>query len=324
MFSQALIGVGGWMLDKLIKLNLRDIWKDEAQDFTPWLASEDNLNLLGETLRMELELKAREQNVGPFSADILCTNKDDGSLVLIENQLDKTDHKHLGQLMTYAAGLDTVSIIWISKEFTDEHRAALDWLNEITNIRFRFFGLEIELWKIGDSLPAPKFNVVCNPNDWSRSIKKNNRDFSESVLQPAKIVQLKFWTGLKDYIEENSAVIRPQAPRPQHWANFGIGKAGTKLVALINTRDKSIAVGFETFGTDDKSLFESLFNQKGEIEDEMGFELNWDSGEGRKFTRISHHRHADLDSDQEWESHFIWVLEHLEKFNDAFRNRIKG
>lgn len=172
MFSQALIGVGGWMLDKLIKLNLRDIWKDEAQDFTPWLASEDNLNLLGETLRMELELKAREQNVGPFSADILCTNKDDGSLVLIENQLDKTDHKHLGQLMTYAAGLDTVSIIWISKEFTDEHRAALDWLNEITNIEFRFFGLEIELWKIGDSSPAPKFNIVCKPNDWSRSIKK--------------------------------------------------------------------------------------------------------------------------------------------------------
>lgn len=312
------------MLDKLIKLNLRDIWKDEAQDFTPWLASEDNLNLLGETLRMELELKAREQNVGPFSADILCTNTDDDSLVLIENQLDKTDHKHLGQLMTYAAGLDTVTIIWISKEFTDEHRGALDWLNEITNIEFRFFGLEIELWKIGDSLPAPKFNVVCNPNDWSRSIKKNNRDFSESVLQPAKIVQLKFWTGLKDYIEENSAVIRPQAPRPQHWANFGIGKARTKLVALINTRDKSIAVGFETFGTDDKSLFESFFNQKGVIEDEMGFELNWDSGDGRKFTRISHHRHADLDNDQEWESYFIWMLEHLEKFNDAFRNRIKG
>ena len=156
-------------LGRLKQVELRDIWGNEAQHFTPWLAAEENLSVLADTLDMELELEDQEMDVGQFRADILCKNADGGSWVLIENQLERTDHRHLGQLLTYAAGLHAVTICWIAKNFTEEHRATLDWLNEITDGRFQFFGLEIEVWKIGNSLPAPKFNVVSKPNDWSRS-----------------------------------------------------------------------------------------------------------------------------------------------------------
>src|SRR5438132_14411087 len=157
-------------LGRLKKVDLREVFSSEAGDFTPWLAQEENLSLLGETIGIDLELEAQEKDVGPFRADILCKDTATESWVLVENQLERTDHTHLGQLLTYAAGLQAVTIVWIAPRFTDEHRATLDWLNEITDDRFNFFGLEIELWRIGTSPVAPKFNVVSQPNDWSKTV----------------------------------------------------------------------------------------------------------------------------------------------------------
>jgi len=169
-------------LGRLEKVELRDIWKTEDRDFTPWLAQEDNMVVLSETLAMDLEVEAQERNVGPFRADILCKDTFDSSWVLIENQLERTDHTHLGQLLTYAAGLEAVTIVWIAAKVTDEHRAALDWLNDHTDEKIRFFGLEVELWKIGQSLAAPKFNIVSKPNEWTRSISRaSSRIESEAV-----------------------------------------------------------------------------------------------------------------------------------------------
>lgn len=147
-------------LGRLEVVDLRKVWVSEAGDFTPWLAQEANLSLLADTLGMDLVYEAHEKGVGPFRADIVCTDTADGSKVLIENQLERTDHGHLGQLMTYAAGLDAVTIVWIAERFTEEHRAALDWLNEITGEKISFFGLEIELWKIGTSPMAPKLSLI--------------------------------------------------------------------------------------------------------------------------------------------------------------------
>lgn len=131
-------------LGRLTRVNLRQAWGNEASDFTTWLALEENLKLLGETVGIELELEAQEAEVGPFRADLLCKNTADDSWVLIENQLERTDHLHLGQLLTYAAGLEAVTIIWVAERFTEEHRAALDWLNQITGEKFAFIGLEKE------------------------------------------------------------------------------------------------------------------------------------------------------------------------------------
>src|SRR3954454_8795457 len=147
-------------LGRLQRVSVRDYWLDEAREFTPWLAQEENIALLGETIDLELEVEAQERNVGPFRADILCRDTITGHFVLIENQLERTDHIHLGQLLTYAAGLEAVTIVWVARQFTEEHRAALDWLNGITNTTINFFGLEIELWRIGNSDLAPKFNAV--------------------------------------------------------------------------------------------------------------------------------------------------------------------
>ena len=188
-------------LGRLERVQLRDIWETEDRDFTPWLAREEHLQILGDTIGLELELEAQEKDVGPFRADILCKNTLDDSWVLIENQIERTDHKHLGQLMTYAAGLDAVTIIWVASKFTEEHRSALDWLNKITDTDFRFFGLEVELWRINDSIPAPKFNVISQPNDWSSTVSRAARKIEEEGLSPSQELQLKYWSHLSAFYQ---------------------------------------------------------------------------------------------------------------------------
>ena len=174
------------VLGRLEKVELRTAWSSESGDFTPWLAMDENLELLGDTIGLDLELEAQEKSVGPFRADILCKETTTGNWVLIENQLERTDHTHLGQLLTYAAGLEAVNIVWVAERFTEEHRATLDWLNEITDDRFNFFGLEVELWRIGGSNMAPKFNVVSKPNDWTKTISGAAAHFQSAELNERK------------------------------------------------------------------------------------------------------------------------------------------
>ena len=178
-------------------MELRKVWESEASDFTPWLANEENVQILGDSIAVDLEVEAQEKDVGPFRADILCKDTGNGNWVLIENQLERTDHLHLGQLLTYAAGLQAVTVVWIAATFTEEHRATLDWLNEITDDRFRFFGLEIELWQIHDSPPAPKFNIVSKPNDWSRSVSQSAKRISDQAISEFQQTRLRYWSELK-------------------------------------------------------------------------------------------------------------------------------
>ena len=162
-------------LKQLTPVDLSEVWETEPQHFTPWLAQEENLTLLGETLGIDLELEAQEVNVGGFRADLRCKNTVDDSWVLIENQLEATDHRHVGQLLTYAAGLDAHTVIWIAKTFRQEYRAMLDWQNRITDERYRFFGIEVKVWQIEDSARAVQFDVVSSPNDWSRGVSRDTR-----------------------------------------------------------------------------------------------------------------------------------------------------
>src|SRR3954470_11992661 len=183
-------------LGRLERVELRNIWLSEASDFTPWLARDENLAILGETLGIDLELEAQERPVGPFRADILCKDIGTDRWVLIENQLERTDHTHLGQLLTYASGLEAVTIVWISARFTEEHRSTLDWLNRITDDSFRFFGLEVELWRIGDSIAAPKFNIISKPNAWSHSVAQAARAIDEGELAETRVLQRNYWATL--------------------------------------------------------------------------------------------------------------------------------
>jgi hypothetical protein len=193
-------------LSRINKINPRDCWPHEALDFTPWLAEDDNIAHLSETLGLTgLTVEQTEVQVGPFRADILCREVGTEGYVLIENQLERTDHTHLGQIMTYAAGLDAAKIIWISPQFTEEHRAALDWLNSITGDNFHFFGIQLELWQIADSPLAPRFEIIAKPNDWTKLVRggtgrSENRNTSERAQAYAE-----WWGSLFRFLEENNA-----------------------------------------------------------------------------------------------------------------------
>lgn len=315
-------------LGKLDKVELRTVWKDEERDFTPWLALEDNLKILSDTIGIDLELHAQEQSVGPYSADILCKDTTTGSWVLIENQLEKTDHTHLGQLITYSAGLQAVTVIWIAKYMTDEHRAALDWLNEITDDGFNFFGIEIELWRIGESPIAPKFNIVSQPNDWSKTLKQS-RNVVPSDLSEIKKLQLEYWTAFRQFMEESKSKIKCQKPLPQHWTNHGIGRSGfnlTSIASASNSETNSYTIGetrVELAILDAGKYYGALESQKTEIEKEIGTQLTWSSKEGTKSAKVYVRKDADLSDRKDWKNQHKWLKENLEAFYAVFAPRIK-
>lgn len=311
-------------LGRLEKIELRDIWKTEDKDFTPWLAQPENIAVLADSLGLELEVEAEEKKVGPFRADILCKDVDDNSWVLIENQLERTDHTHLGQLLTYAAGLKAVTIVWIASHFTDEHRAALDWLNGATDDNLRFFGLEVELWRIGESSAAPKFNIVSKPNEWSRSVGKASRQIEINALSETKQLQLVFWEEFVPELEEKSS-LRGRKPSAKHWMNFSIGRSGFNLRATINARDSRI--GVELYLTKDTAIdyFQMIEQDQEEIEKTLGFSLIWQELPNKTACRIvSYLEDAVLLDRSRWKEYRNWTILKLMAFDKVFRQRIKN
>jgi len=307
-------------LGTLTKVDPRTVWPDEARNFTPWLAEKANLDRLADTIGLDLELEGTEQNVGPFNADILCKDTVDDQWVLIENQLSRTDHGHLGQLLTYAAGLDAVTIIWIARRFRDPHRAALDWLNDVTNEGIDFFGIEIELWQIGDSPVAPKFNLASKPNDWSKTVSRTTKQDGE--LTDTKKLQLEYWTTLFEHLEEHGSRVRPRTPRPQHWANFAVGRSGCQVTARVNTRDHRVAVEV-ALKNEAQSLFHLLKQERDAIEAEIGVDLNWLPKPDKKRSLIEHEWDADPTDRDDWPRQHSRMSELLDAFHRTFAPRLR-
>lgn len=310
-------------LGRLEKIDLRDIWKTEAQDFTPWLSEEANMAVLSDTLGLDLEVEAQERNVGPFRADILCKDLGDNSWVLVENQLERTDHTHLGQLLTYASGLTAVTIVWIASRFTDEHRAALDWLNDITDDKFQFFGLEVELWRIGNSPAAPKFNIVSKPNQWSRAVGKASKRIESGSISDHKQLQLEYWTALNTHLD-NHAYLRLRKPYPQHWHNFSVGRSGFLLGALIHSREEYIAVELYIDGEDAKAHFHLLKDEREQIEEDIQQKLEWRELPSKRACRVLLRQFkVDFTNKGEWPQQHEWLQTNIEMFHKAFASRIK-
>jgi len=217
-------------LGKFQQVELREHWGKEATDFTPWLTKEENIKELGKTIGIEdIEFEDREVSIGSFKADILCRDSDNNKII-IENQLEKSNHSHLGQIITYASGVDASIIIWICSEITDEHRQAIDWLNEHTDEDINFFAIVIELWKIDDSIPAPRFNVMCRPNKWAKTTKAattstSRHEYTEEECEP-------FWreeenkptVEMAEYLKKifsESGAIADFRVRKESWIVFG-------------------------------------------------------------------------------------------------------
>ena len=307
-------------LGRLIKVPVREFWNNEASHFTPWLAREENISLLGDAIKVKLEVDAQEKNVGPFRADILCKDTATDSWVLIENQLERTDHTHLGQLLTYAAGLEAVTVVWVAERFTDQHRTALDWLNEITAERVRFFGLEIELWRIGNSLMAPKFNVISHPNNWTKTVDQ----IVHRQLTPVQQFYREYWIALLELIEERNSVIKPVEPGRLNWLPFAVGPSGFKLQVSLNVTTKSISVSLWLIATYAKRRFDLLEQDRVDIEKEIGVKLEWEerSGLQDKHIRFSLYD-TDLEDRQDWNRQHEWLCEQLETFHKVFSPRVK-
>ena len=310
-------------LGRLEKVDLRDIWKTEAQDFTPWLAQEHNLELLGEALGLDLELEAVERNVGPFRADILCKDRGNDTWVLIENQLERTDHTHLGQLITYAAGLDAVTIVWVASRVADEHRAAVDWLNEITDDAVRFFVLEVELWKIGESPAAPKFNMVSKPNDWTRSTASAKRAIEDGELSPTRQMQKQYWQAMEDLLAKRSTTINPVKAQAQSWISHGIGRSGFGLNLAMNTRENWVRVEIYMSGPLAKGHFRLLHKQRDEIEATLDETLDWQILEGRDSRICLALESCTFSEESDWNRQHGWLVSMMERFHTTFSPLIR-
>ena len=287
------------VLGKLKKIDLREAWKHEALDFTQWLAKDENLALLNEEIGVDINLIETEANVGSFNVDILAEDSN-GRKIVIENQLESTNHDHLGKIITYASGYNAEIIIWIVKDVRNEHKQAIDWLNEHTDEKINFFAIKLELWQIDGSPYAPKFQIISKPNEWAKIMKA-----PISSLTERKLKLLDFWTALNEYLNNKNSEINPQKPSSDHWNNISVGtsKAHISLTALA----KEKKIGCEFYIPDNKELYFYLIEHKEEIEQIFGQELYWQELKGKKASRISISRdNFNLYEDNDWEKDFAW------------------
>lgn len=302
---------------RLSPLEVRDYWADEARDFTPWLAQEENLKLLGETIELDLELVKVEEQIGPFRADIVA--RDGDHLVIVENQLGRTDHKHLGQLMVYATNREAKAVVWIATKVTDEYRKVLDWLNDNTPETMAFYGLEIELWRIGESLPAPRFNVVCEPNELTK-LEHSGSTLAEPT--ETKLLQLEFWTKLKEFAAEQGSSLSFRKPRPQHWYNLAVGRSGFNIGLNAKTKSKVLSCELYISGkVAADTAFDLLEEEKDEIEKDLGA-LEWRPLPNKEACRIVLQRPGDIEEEEEWSQLLEWCLERAEAFHAVFAPRV--
>jgi hypothetical protein len=309
-------------LSKLKRVPLRDAWKHEAGDFTPWLAKAENLDELAEALGLsELVLVKTEHWVGDFKLDILCTDGDEQ--VIIENQLEETDHKHLGQILSYAAGVGARKIIWIAESFRPEHVSALEFLNDNTTENLSFFGVRIELWRIADSPLAPKFEVIAKPNDWVKAGREQARAAANST--PLKQLQQKFWMGLNDHLAKHAPQIRPQNARPQHWLNNSIGRSGFGLNPTTSSRDKRIGIELWLSSDEAKQHYAALLHQKQQLEQRLGFNLDWQELPDSKACRIATwYPNASIEEESRWGEFFDWLTQRLITMDAVLRPVVKA
>lgn len=309
-------------LARLEKVELRDQWKDEAKDFTPWLAEPDNIELLGEAIGMELEVIAKEEKVGSFSADILCKDIVTNRNVVIENQLEQTDHSHLGQVITYCSGLQASTFVWIAAQIREEHRAAVDWLNTITDDIYNFFAIEVQLFKIGDSPVAPNFKVVAKPNGWSKTVKKQvNEDLNDTDK-----LKLEYWTAYREFVLQQIGVpFKPQSPLPQHWTNVAIGTSAAHISVSIGRKRTKVAVDLYIDSNNAKANFDKLYETSyEESKVHLGQDIAWYRMDDKKSCYISVDTAGDYHDKNDWNRQFEWLYQMTVKFYTFFKSRVKN
>ena len=287
--------------------DIRSVWHHEEKDFSKWLAQDENLKQLSDAIGIDIVLEERESSVGNFSVDLYALEEGTERRIIIENQLEDTNHDHLGKLITYASGKGAEVIIWVVKRARDEHRQAIEWLNQNTGVNIGFFLVEIELWQIDDSAIAPKFNVVERPNDWAKQMK------NVDSLSETKQLQLHFWQQLSEFIKSNSSFSKEFSPRkaqPQHWYDLSVGSSSYHIGLTVNTQKNLL--GTEIYIPDDKEKFAVFKKHAQEIENLIGEKVEW--REATKATRIITLHSCDISKEEQWDSAFNWLMNKAVEF----------
>jgi len=295
----------------------RDVWKHEALDFTPWLLR--NADVLSDLLGMDLVLEAAEHPVGGFSLDLIGSDEATGRVVIVENQLEESDHTHLGQILTYAAGTDPTTIVWIATGFRPEHRAALDWLNERTNEDTRFFGVEIEVVRIGDSAPAPAFKLVAQPNDWGKQVKAAAQ---QANMTERTQLYMDFWTRFTAAVRTKHPSWTRATTTKSSWLGMSAGVSGVNWIFTFNSRGLGVQLEFVASDPElNLARYRALEEHRLDIENAFGGPLAWEPMEGYKATRVaSYGELADVAETENWDERIAWFIGTGERFRAALQH----
>ena len=294
--------------------DLRTVWPHEALDFTPWLSQDDNIALLADAVGLDITVEETESSVGDFNVDIFASETGTERKIIIENQLEDTNHDHLGKLITYASGKSAEVIIWVVKHAREEHKAAIEWLNNHTDDKIGFFLCEIKLYRIGTSDPAVKFEVIEKPNDWTKVVKKNE---SITTIQQKRY---DYWMAFQDYAfknEEFSKNFKRRQPSKDHWMDFSIGSSAYHIaVSQIQKRNE---LDVELYICDDKDLFHSLLQNKDSIESDAGLTFDWRELSERKASRIVIEKKVNFSDKNQWNDQFDWLIEVMIRMKKVFK-----
>lgn len=310
-------------LGKIKQVNLKDVFEKEDKDFTPWL--NENLDILGEKLNLDIIDSNLEENVGNFSCDIIARDSDSNKIIIIENQFGTTDHDHLGKILTYAAGKQAGIIIWIAENFREEHKKALEWLNENVDPEGgpSFFGVEIKLIKIEDSPPAPDFRIVVKPNDWERLIRMSSQTMSETAKK-----YLEFYSKLVDEYKKINPRWRKVKSQPQSWLSFGAGKSGLSFVWAFKSNNRFAIELYIDTGDENENerIFEELEKYKDKIDNEIKG-LIWEKMEEKRACRIAIYKNIKGNikslSEEDYPEIIEWASKTMKEFSNMLSKYIK-
>lgn len=301
-------------ISKLTKVQLREIWPNEARDFSPWLAQPDNLRLLSDEIGIQIELIKTEASTGKFSVDMLAQEEGSEKKIIIENQLEPTDHDHLGKCITYASGYDADIVIWIVKDIHPEHQKAVEWLNDKTDAEIGFFLIKLEACKIDDSLPAPKFEIIVQPNNWAKLFKSISDGMNESTELRRK--QLNFWTEFQKYVTDNVKGFNTSSPRPVHRCTTGAGFSGGGISGMVLEREKFIRCMLYC-NKNKIDFYDFLADEKEQIEKELNNKVIWRPGELSCSIHVSREV-SDVFDESQYPEYFAWLSEQIITFKQVF------
>jgi Domain of unknown function (DUF4268) len=301
----------------------RDVWTSESGDFTPWLA--ENLDVLADELGMSLTLTAVEVPVGDFRLDIEAQTPD-GRVVIIENQLERTDHGHLGQLLVYASGLEAAAVVWVAPEYRDDHRRTLDWLNERTDTGVDFFGVTVAVVQIGEDGPrAPVFEVVARPNGWQKGIKETPPGGPQPTANAVNAVRQDFFAEvLGDFVAAHPGVRMPTRGS-WNWLAFASGPFGNWTISVTNDSRLRVEAYLDTGDAAmNKILFDELHAEADAIQQKLGEPVSWERLDERRASRVAVYQPVhDLTDPAERSELRAWATGNLNALYDVMNERLR-